>query len=120
MLKTLTHVPILFVKNKKIKSSLFCRAFKKSLVQNYLESCDCPFLTTALGNLLLKMHKRNMLVLRDLFLGESLDLGEEDEEEREELVFFCEEILSFIQKSNQELKGEVVSLKKELEALLFQ
>lgn len=117
-LKKMTHIPVMYIKNKKLKNQAFALVFKKSLEQNYMESCDCPFLITALGNMLIKLLKRNLLKLKDFF-EQSLKFNIEEEEEQEELVFFCESILSFIQSSHQEYKQEAVYIKSQLSTLLF-
>jgi len=66
-LKKMTHIPITYIKNKKMKPVVFAQCFKRSLENNYLENCDCPFMVTALGNMILKLLKRNLLKIRDFF-----------------------------------------------------
>lgn len=83
-----------------------------------MENCDCPFLITALGNMLLKLLKRNYLKMRELFsAGGPIAL---EEEEKCELIFFCGGILNFVSKSDLNLKNEIVRIKEDLYILLFQ
>lgn len=84
-----------------------------------MENCDCPFLVTALGNSIIKMIKRNILSVKDIYESQCVFTIQE-EEERFELLYFADCILSFIQSnySNDVVKKEVVDIRNNIDKFL--